>query len=127
MKEKEKFFTTYKEAVHWLHNNFVLCNNIPGVDESVWDNARFPLYDDESETETDIFQWFITDASESDVEYLEKNFGLLFTYSNKLGCFVLCVDHWGTSWDYVPCEVLTFGDEYCPCVESYEKLTGQKA
>lgn len=51
----------------------------------------------------EIFQWRLTDCSESDVEYLERRFGLLFTYSNLLGLYVLCVDHWGTSLDCVPC------------------------
>ena len=120
----ETFYTTYAEAVNWLHNSYVLCNNIVDVDESIWDNMRFSLYDEETETETEIFQYYITDASESDVEYLEKNFGLLFTYSDKLDCFILCVNHFGTSWNYVPCEVLTHGQEYAPCCKSYKELTG---
>ena len=47
--QKETFFTTYSEAVNWLHNDFVLCNNIVDVDESIWDNMRFSLYDEETE------------------------------------------------------------------------------
>ena len=43
----ETFYTTYKEAVNWLHNSIVLCNNIPEVDESIWDNMRFDLYDED--------------------------------------------------------------------------------
>lgn len=35
------------------------------------------------------------------LEYLEKTFGLLFTYSDLLDKYILCVDHFGTSWDYV--------------------------
>lgn len=120
----ETFYTTYREAVHWLHNSIVLCNNIPEIDESIWDNIRFDLYD-EDDNMVDIYQWYITDCNKSDVEYLEKHFGLLFTYSDKLDCYILCVDHWGTSWDYVTCEVLTYGvDEYCPHVKSYKELTG---
>ena len=120
----ETFYTTYKEAVNWLHNSIVLCNNIPEVDESIWDNMRFDLYD-EDDNMVDIYQWYITDCNESDVEYLEKHFGLLFTYSDKLDCYILCVDHYGTSWDHVACEVLTYGkDEYCPHVKSYKELTG---
>lgn len=117
------FATNYKVAVNWLNNSFVLCNNIAEVDESIFENCRFSLfyYEDENgetyenedeipenvefwEKETEIFQWFITDASEDAVKFLEKHFGLLFTYSNKLDCFVLCVDHFGTSWDYVRCD-----------------------
>lgn len=122
----ETFYTTYSEAVNWLHNDFVLCNNIPDVDESIWDNMRFSSYDEETDSYTEIYQYYITDASESDVEYLEKHFGLLFTYSEKLDCFILCVDHCGTSWNYVHCEVLTHGQENSPHVKSYKELTGQE-
>jgi hypothetical protein len=125
MTNKQTFYTTYAEAVNWLHNDFVLCNNIADVDESIWDNMRFNGYD-EDDNPIDIYQWYITSASASDVEYLEKHFGLLFTYSDKLDCFILCVDHFGTSWNYVPCEVLTHGEELSPCVKSYEELTGLK-
>lgn len=94
--------TNYKCAVNWLHNSFILCNNIIDVDGSVFDNCRFDTVD-ENDNPIEIYQWFITDASEDDVKWLEKSFGLLFSYSDKLGLYVLCVDHWGTSWDSVPC------------------------
>lgn len=96
--------TTYRIATHWLGNSYVLANNIT-QDTSVFDNMRFDFYDEDGKP-MDIYQWFITDASESDVEWLEKTFGLLFTYSELLDCFVLCVPHFGTGWDYVPCDIL---------------------
>lgn len=92
--------TTYSVAVNWLNSALVLCNRIAEIDSSVLENARFDLYD-EDENPVDIFQFFITDCSDEDVEYLEKHFGLLFTYSELLECYILCVTHWGTSWDYV--------------------------
>jgi hypothetical protein len=91
--------TTYSIAVNYCNNSLVLCNNIAEVDPSVYDNARF-----EWGEETEIFQWFVTDCSKSEVEFLEKSFGLLFTYSDKLDVYVLCVAHCGTSWDYVECD-----------------------
>lgn len=91
--------TNYYNAVHYLHSSLVLCNNLPEVDPSVYDNFRFELDDDR-----DIFQWFITDCTENDVEWLEKSFGLLFTYSDALDVYVLCVDHYGTMWDGVHCD-----------------------
>ena len=109
-------YTTYRIATKWLNNNYILCNNIPEIDESIWDNFRFNLEDEEG-NQRDIYQYYITDASESDVEWLEKNFPeLLFTYSDKLDCFVLCVDHCGTGWDYVATPVSddlvkTWGDK----------------
>lgn len=101
---KELFRTNYATAVDWLDTQLILCNNIGEVDPSVYDNLRFNLFEEDEdgyENETEIFQWFLTDASESDVEWLEEHFGLLFTYSDLLDLYVLCVDHWGTGWDYV--------------------------
>lgn len=97
-KEGVQIVTNYKDAVNWCGSSYVLCNNIPEIDQGVYDNARFEFKDD-----VEIYQWFITDASESTVKYLEDRFGLLFTYSDILDCFVLCVDHYGTAWDYVYC------------------------
>ena len=91
--------TNYYVATHWLHNSLVLCNNIAEADSSIWDNCRFNLYD-EDDNPKEIYQYFITSCSEWDVEFLEKHFGLLFTYSELLDCYILCVDHWGPGWDY---------------------------
>lgn len=94
--------TTYSIAANWLRPSLVLCNKISEIDPSIFDNARFSFYDEDEETETEIYQWFLTNLSLDDVEWMEKNFpDLKFTYSDLLDCFVLCVDHWGTGWDYV--------------------------
>lgn len=126
MKKNKKFYTTYSEAVNWLNNDFIILNNITEIDPTIWENMRFSEYDEENDSYKEIFQYFITNADESDVEYLEKHFGLLFTYSNLLDKYVLCVDHCGTSWDYVHCEVLTYNEENFPHCKSYKELTGQE-
>lgn len=95
------FRTNYSVAVNWLNNDFVLCNNIAEVDPSVLDNMRFDSYDEENDEYMEIYQWFLTSASDWDVEWLEKHFGLHFTYSDLLDLYVLCVPHYGTGWDYV--------------------------
>lgn len=100
----KKYETNYRVAVHWCNNALIMCNHIGEIDESIYDNMRFSLYDDETGECKDIYQWFITDCTDSDVEYLEDTFGLLFTYSELLECYILCVDHYGTAWDYVYCE-----------------------
>ena len=91
------YSTNYRVAAHWCNNSFILCNKV-AEDFSIFDNANFDILD------TEIFQFFITDCSEGDVEFLSKHFGLLFTYSDDLELWVLCVDHFGTSWDYVHCD-----------------------
>lgn len=98
-----KYGTNYRVAVKWCGNSYVVCNNIAEIDPTIWDNMRFGLEDEDGNC-IEIYQWFISDASEGDVRYLESAFGLKFTYSELLDCFILCVDHYGTSWDYVYCE-----------------------
>lgn len=98
------FYTDYRTASKWGDCQLILCNEIASLDESIWDNMRFNYYD-EDDNPVDIFQWYLTSLSEWEVEWNEKTFDLKYTYSDMLGCYVLCVDHWGTSWDYVPCEV----------------------
>jgi hypothetical protein len=98
-----KYGTNYRVAVKWCNNSYVMCNNIPEIDPSIWDYMRFGLVDEDGNC-IEIYQWFISDASEGDVRYLESAFGLKFTYSELLDCFILCVDHYGTPWDYVYCE-----------------------
>ena len=123
--ETKTTYTTYKEAVNWLHNSFILCNNIESIDQSIYNNMQFDHYDEENDSYIDIYQYFITDCSQSDVEYLQKYFDLKFTYSNMLDCYILCVDHIGTSWAYVACPVNDV-DKFTPNVKSYEELTGYK-
>lgn len=103
---KKSIYTTYAKAVKWINTNLVLCNNVPEIDDTIWDNFTRDIYDEDGQA-TEIYQWYITDCSQSDVEWLTKSFDLLFTYSEKLDCYILAVDHYGTSWGYVPCEVLS--------------------
>lgn len=97
-----KYDTNYYVATHWLHNNLILCNEIQSIDETIYDNMRFSLVEDEDENiYKEIYMWYLTDCNEDEVQWLEQHFGLLFTYSEKLDLYVLCVDHYGTAWDYV--------------------------
>lgn len=126
-KQEPLFYTTYKEAVNWLHNNLIMQNNICEIDNEVYDYMRFDTYNEDDRTYTEIFQWFLTDCSKDDVEYLERYFGLLFTYSPLLDKYILCVDNLGTSWDYVACPVYgNKGTNDYPHCKTYKELTGYK-
>lgn len=92
-------FISYRNAVEYMHNRLILCNNIVGIDGSIWDNC------DLCNAEHDFYQYFLTDCSQDDAEILHQWFGLNFIYSARLELFVLAVDHYGTSWDYIPCPV----------------------
>jgi hypothetical protein len=96
-------YISYSDAVKRFNNSLILCNNIPEFDLTIYDNMRFS-FEDEDGNYREIMQWYITDCTSTDVEYLEKWYGLLFTYSEMLDCYILCVDHWGTSWTSVMIE-----------------------
>ena len=96
--------TNYRDAVNWLLSDIILCNNIAQIDESIFDNMEFDTYDDETGEEIEIYQYYLTGFRQKETDYLSNRFGLLFTYSNMLGCYVLCVPHYGTSWSYVYCD-----------------------
>lgn len=103
-KRNGKRFTDYYTVTKGWIGNKVMCNELPTIDSSIFDNFRFDLEGEEGNLK-DIYQWFITDCNENDVEYLEKSFALLFTYSDILDCYVLCVDHFGTPWCGVEVEI----------------------
>jgi hypothetical protein len=89
--------SNYYDAVHYFNNSLILCNHIAEIDSSVYDNMMFPPENEEGYP-IDIYQWFLTDCTAEDAEYLANRFGLLFAYSDTLEVFVLCVDHCGTMW-----------------------------
>lgn len=106
--EKQLYKTNYSVAINWCNNDYVMCNNLPQIDSTVWNNMVGMEYlmeegeYDDPEDMPEIYQWFITNASNYDVNYLTETFpGLVFTYSELLDLYVLCVTHYGTAWDYV--------------------------
>ena len=95
--------TNYEVATNFI-GNMVLCNEIVNFDESIYDNVMFDWETDDGESR-DIYQFYIIDSSESQVKWLKGSFpSLLFSYSEKLGTYILCVDHWGTLWSAVEIE-----------------------
>lgn len=126
----EKNFTTYKTAIKWLHNSYIYieADKLFKICEQFGDYDFGYLEEDEEGNTPEIFQYFLTDASDGDVEYLQENFpDLIFQYCNALGMWVLLVDHCGTAWSSVSCEVAPGGwwetnkEKY-----SYNALTGLK-
>lgn len=104
--------TDYYTAVHWLGSAFILCNNIWEVDYSVSENIEYPeSWEDEDRERCEIFQWFLTDMSEEDKDYMQEHFpDLIFSYSDKLDLWILCVNHFGTMWKGVSTETTLEND-----------------
>lgn len=95
--EKQAKQVTFSEAIHRYGNHYIMANNMPEVDQSIWDNFYKVIPEDE-----EIFQFYLSDCSDDDVKYLTKKYSrVYFTYSDQLDLWVLCVTHWGTSWTNV--------------------------
>lgn len=92
---------SYRTVVNDLIGDIVLCNNICSIDERIYDYMDWDI------DEHEIYQFFICNLSEWEIERARKC-GLLLTYSELLDCDVLCVDHFGTSWGYVLTDVPIF-------------------
>ena len=110
--EKEKGFASYRTIVEYYIGDIVLCNNIANIDESIWNNLKNG-YDEETEEYAEIYQYYLCNINDWTVKELEE-MGIILSYSDMLECDVLCVDHFGTSWDYVLTNVKLF--------DSYEEL-----
>ncbi len=99
---------SYRRLIERVSDNLILCNNIVNVDESLFDNIVLgKIYDEETEEETEIYQYFIIDIDEYTIEKLqEANCNdLIIAYSEALENYILMVDHLGTSWDYVMTDI----------------------
>jgi len=97
---------SYRTAWNRITGNapLILCNNIASIDDSILYNVVIgSLYDEETDEYTDIYQYFLTDLNDWDIEALKEygNDNFIVTYSELLDTYVLCVDHFGTAWDYV--------------------------
>lgn len=96
--DRQLYRTTYDKAVHWLRNSYILCNDIVEIDL----DFQYPEMDTDEDPCREVYQYYLSDMSTWDKDFLVEHFpGLLLGYSPLLDLYVLCVDHWGTSWDYV--------------------------
>lgn len=102
---EKKGYASYRTLVHRFIDNLVLCNNILELDEFLFDN----IVVGEIGEDTEIYQAYIIDIANYNIEYLQENLentnDIIIAYSNMLDCYVLLVDHFGTSWDYVSTDI----------------------
>ena len=96
---------SYKRLVDSVIPNRVLANTIgEKYYFEIEDNMLIgELYEEEEGSYKDIFQYYVCQLSEWDIEDIEE-FGssdILVGTIPELAIDVLLVDHWGTPWDYV--------------------------
>ena len=92
---------SYRRIIDRYISDLVLCNEIANIEEFI----EGQLYDTYGELEDlEIYQYYVCNLTEFEKETLQE-YGILLAYSNKLEVDILCVDHLGTSWDYVMTDV----------------------
>ena len=97
--EKEHGKISYYTLLEYYDITRILCNKLPEIDPSIWDNIETGNIDEND----DIYQYFIIDFSSWMLDDIKEKYSdeLIITYSDLLDNYVLLVDHYGTSWDYV--------------------------
>lgn len=95
-------FCSFSTAANWL-GKYILFNKAPELDTWLLEEVSVEGEDEEGELiYREFFQFYMTDLNDEDVEWMNKNFpDLIYAYSEELEKWILCVDHYGTSWDYV--------------------------
>ena len=103
--EKQYGKASYSTLVHKYIDNLILCNNILEIDENLYGNIEVG----EIGEDTEIYQAYITDLNNYDVEYMQQDLentnDIIVAYSDMLDCYILLVDHLGTSWEYVGTDI----------------------
>ena len=100
--EKETGKASYKTLIDTYVNNLILCNNIKDDDTFIFEDLQktickvFP-YNEEEQEDIEIFQYYLTDLDSVSADTLTKA-GELVVYNNSLNLYVLCVTHYGSSW-----------------------------
>lgn len=117
--EIEHHKISYRTLLNYYDITPILCNNILEVDPYLFENLESgQLYDKENDCYVDIYQYFIIDVSQWELEDIKQKYNdeLIICYSSKLDNYILCVDHFGTSWDYVLTDI-----EYTTDYNIYQK------
>lgn len=106
--EKRTKKISYARLIERICNNMILCNEIVNIDDFLYDNIILgSAFDEEYDDFIEIYQYFIIDIDEYTIEKLQNLncTDLIIAYSEKLQNYILLVDHWGTSWDYVMTDI----------------------
>ena len=91
--------TNYKEQVNNSVINMFNLNTFPDLlaKAEAWDDMRFMTYNQETDEETEVFQWYLVEIYNEDED--ADKLGIFF--SELLQSYVMPVTHFGTAWDYV--------------------------
>lgn len=99
----------YRTLFNFLFTDSILCNNIINVDyDFIFNN----FIDDYDYSEEEFYQYYLVEVDTWRIgqykDYIKENnidTNIHLFYSDILGCYICCVGHFGTSWDYVPTDI----------------------
>lgn len=98
-------YRTLAKAFDAVLNNDIISKT---QDIGYWDIVSGCDYDEETDSYTDIYQYYIVD--DNGARILEEAEEILF-YNEELDMYVWGVTHWGTSWDYVLTDIKIVREE----------------
>lgn len=100
--EKRTNRISYRRLIERI-GNIWLFNKAPELSNYEFDFEIGSDYDEENDEYIDIYQYYLIDTNDYRLEKLNE-IGckdVIIAWSEKLENYVLFVDHFGTSWDYV--------------------------
>lgn len=101
--EKRANRISYKRLIERISNNIFLFNKACDLSNYDFEFVLNSDYDEENEDYKEIYQYYLININEYMLEILQQIDckDLIIAYSETLENYILLVDHFGTSWDYV--------------------------
>ena len=108
--EKEHKRISYRRLIQYLFSDMILCNDITKLFyadiNGKYNEINLEIgtdYDEESDDYIDIYQYFIVDFPNFNLDFMNKycQNEIILYYSDLLDIYILGVTHFGTGWDYV--------------------------
>ena len=101
--EKRTNKISYRRLINRISNNIWLFNNAPKLSEYDFEYEVNSDYDEKNDEYIYIYQYYLIDINPYTIEKLNdiKCQDVIIAWSEKLEEYVLMVDHFGTSWDYI--------------------------
>ena len=100
--EREHNKISYRRLIDRI-GDIWLFNKAPELSEYDFEFVLGTDYDEEKDEYIEIYQYYLIDINSYTLELLQKAncTDLIIAWSEKLEEYILMVDHFGTSWDYV--------------------------
>lgn len=104
--EKRTGKISYRKLIERI-GKIWLFNNAPQLSEYDFEFVLNSDYDEKNNSYIEIYQYYLINIDLYTLEKLQelKIKDLIIAWSEKLNEYVLFVDHFGTSWDYVMTDI----------------------